>query len=65
MDEANKLKTFHVEEAGDGFSLRIEDQSGATLDLAATREQLDLIVDSLDELLSTSEEADEVSAEGE
>ena len=65
MDEANKLKTFHVEEAGDGFSLRIEDQSGATLDLAATREQLDLIVDSLDELLSTSEEADEVTAEGE
>ena len=65
MPDTSKLKTFHVEEAGDGFTLQIEDESGNMLDLQATREQIDLIVDNLDELLSTTEEADEVDAEAE
>ena len=60
MADANKLKTFHVEEAGDGFTLHIEDEAGNMIDLDATREQIDLIVDNLDDLLSTTEEADEV-----
>lgn len=61
MAASTTLKTFHVEEAGEGFSLRIEDESGSVLELLATREQLDVIADSLDELLSETEAADEVA----
>lgn len=60
MDDAKKLKKFHVEGAGDIFSLHIEDEAGGMLELSASREQVDLIADSLDELLSQTEEADEV-----
>ena len=60
MADTNKLKRFHVEAVGEEFSLHIEDATGATLEAIATREQLDLIVDDLDELLSADDEADEV-----
>lgn len=56
-----KLKQFRIEpdEAGMSAQIHIEDESGATLELTATRDQLDLLADTLDEMLSTTEEADE------
>ena len=60
MADAKKLKRFHVEQAGEEFSLHIEDEAGTVLELSASREQLDVIADSLDELLSQTEEDDEV-----
>lgn len=63
MADAKKLAKFHVEEAGADFSLHIEDETGSVLELTASREQVDLIVDSLDEMLSQDDEADEVTPE--
>ena len=56
------LAQFRIELAQDGESaqIHIEDDGGSTLELTASRDQLDLLADTLDELLSGSEEADEV-----
>lgn len=62
MATTKMLKQFRVEMAEDGESaqIHIEDDGGQTLELTASRDQLDLLADTLDELLSGSEEADEV-----
>jgi hypothetical protein len=60
MAETKKLAKFTVTEAGEGFSLHIEDEAGHVLELGATREQIDLIVDTLDDLLEEGDDADEV-----
>ena len=54
------LSTFRVEEKGDGYSLHIEDDAGETIEFEATAEQLDLIVETLDDLLGDDDSADEV-----
>ncbi len=56
------LAQFRIVAGKDGQSARlhIEDDSGATLELNATREQLDLIADELDKMLDSTEDADEV-----
>ena len=57
-----KLAQFRIEpeSTGESAQIHIEDDSGATLELTATREQLDLLAETLDEMLSGTEEADEV-----
>ena len=60
MAATKKLAKFTVVEAGEGFDLHIEDEAGHVLELGATRDQVDLIVDGLDELLSEDDSADEV-----
>jgi hypothetical protein len=57
-----KLKTFEIRAAGggEGATLHIADENGGELVVAATREQLDLIADELDDVLNTTEAADEV-----
>lgn len=60
MAAAKTLAKFTITEAGDGFSLHIEDETGQVLELSATREQIDLIADTLDEVLSRDDSADEV-----
>lgn len=54
------LSTFRVEARGDAYSLHIEDDAGETIEFEATAEQLDLIVESLDELLEDDDSQDEV-----
>ncbi len=54
------LSTFRVEARGDAYSLHIEDDAGETIEFEATAEQLDLIVESLDDLLGDDDSADEV-----
>ena len=61
MADAKKLKRFHIEGAGDAFRIDIEDDTGTVLALEATRDQLDVITDSLDDILSQDDEADEVT----
>ena len=60
MAATKKLAKFTVTEAGEDFNLHIEDEAGHVLELSATRDQVDLIVDTLDELLSQDDSADEV-----
>ncbi|WP_152048097.1 hypothetical protein [Aureimonas psammosilenae] len=62
MANEKKLKTFEIrtDGSGEGATLHIADESGGELVLTATREQLDLIADEIDDLLNTTDEADEV-----
>ena len=61
MADAKKLTQFQVKADEDGESARIhiEDDSGGKLELIATRDQLDVIAEALDDMLETTEEADE------
>ena len=63
MAAIKKLAKFTVTEAGQDFNLHIEDEAGHVLELAATRDQVDVIADKLDELLSQDDSADEVEVE--
>ena len=52
---ANTSKTlsqFRIEGAGESFRLHIEDDAGETIEFTATRDQLDVIVEHLDDALS-------------
>ena len=60
MAATKKLAKFTVTEAGEDFNLHIEDEAGHVLELSATRDQIDVIADKLDELLSEDDSADEV-----
>lgn len=60
MAETKKLAKFTAVPEGEEFQLHIEDDGGDTLELTATREQIDVIVDSLDELLAQDDTLDEV-----
>ena len=60
MAATKKLAKFTVSEAGEDFSLHIEDDAGHVLELSATRDQVDVIADKLDELLSQDDSADEI-----
>lgn len=64
MAATKKLAKFTVTEAGEDFNLHIEDEAGHVLELSATRDQVDVIADKLDELLSEDDSADEVDGEG-
>ena len=60
MAATKKLAKFAITEASESFSLHIEDEAGHVLELSATREQIDIIVDTLDGLLEEGDDADEV-----
>ncbi len=63
MAATKKLAKFTVTEAGEEFNLHIEDEAGHVLELSATRDQVDVIADKLDELLSQDDSADEIEDE--
>ena len=60
MAETKKLAKFTITEAGESFNLHIEDDAGHVLELSATRDQIDVIDDALEELLEKGDDADEV-----
>ncbi|WP_062227588.1 hypothetical protein [Aureimonas frigidaquae] len=62
MAAPKNLAQFRIEpnDNGETAQLHIEDDGGNTLELTATRDQLDLLADTLDEMLSETEEADEL-----
>ena len=49
---AKTLTQFRVEGSGETFQMHIEDDAGETIEFQVTRDQLDVIVDSLDDLLN-------------
>lgn len=51
------LERFTIARSADGYMLHIEDDSGETLELTATYDQLDLITEELENALD--EDADE------
>jgi hypothetical protein len=55
-----KLKRFEVSGSGMEFTLHIEDDSGHSLELSASRDQLDVIADALDDVLLLDDSGDEV-----
>ena len=63
MAAMKKLAKFTVVEAGEAFNLHIEDEAGHVLELSATRDQVDVIADKLDELLSQDDSADEIEGD--
>jgi hypothetical protein len=56
-DMAKMLERFVIARAADGYMITIEDDSGDTLELTATFDQLDLITEELDRALD--EDADD------
>jgi hypothetical protein len=50
--KAKTLTQFRVEGSGDTFQMHIEDDAGETIEFQVTRDQLDVIVDSLDDILN-------------
>jgi hypothetical protein len=50
--KSKKLTQFRVEGEGDAFQMHIEDDAGETIEFEVTRDQLDVIVDSLDDILN-------------
>ena len=64
MAATKTLRRFEVEGSGREFTLRIEDDAGNTLELLASRDQLDVIADSLDDILLLDDSADEVEDKG-
>jgi hypothetical protein len=61
---AKTLSQFTIDSEGDGYVLRIETDDGETLDVSATYEQLDLIVEAIEERLDEDEE-EQLAVEGE
>ena len=59
---AKALERFTIARAADGYMLTIEDDSGDTLELTATFDQLDLITEELDRALDEDEDA--IEADG-
>jgi hypothetical protein len=54
-DKPKSLTQFRVQETDDVFTLHIEDDAGETMEFGVTREQLDVIVEHLDDLLSADD----------
>jgi hypothetical protein len=55
-----QLAGFDISVRDTDFLLRLEDEAGAAVEFACSPEQLDLIIDALDELLSEDDDAFEV-----
>lgn len=55
-----QLAGFDISIRDTDFLLRLEDDAGETVEFACSPEQLDLMIDALDELLSEDDEAFEV-----
>ena len=58
MAEIRELTRFIITEREDGYRLQIEDDSGRTLELHASEEQLDLLIDELDSVLGSDDSED-------
>jgi hypothetical protein len=58
---AQALARFTVTPQGDDYLLTIEDDGGQTVELTATAEQLDTLIDAVDDLLAEDDDAFEAS----
>ena len=51
----NSLAKFSVEKDGDDYRLHIEDEAGEAIELKASYEQIEVLADTLDELLGADD----------
>jgi len=63
MPRTRKLSRFAVESGRDGYVMTIEDDRGETLEIVADRDQLEMVADTLDDLLSEDDDADTVNGD--
>lgn len=63
MAQTKKLARLVAVENDDGALLTIEAEGGGTFEVEATFEQIEIIADTLDEILSANEDAIEVKDE--
>jgi hypothetical protein len=56
---ATTLSRFTIEPQGEDFLLLIEDDNGATIEMTATLEQLDLLGEAIDELLEKDDASED------
>jgi hypothetical protein len=63
MPATKTLARFTVNPGKTGYQMHIEDEDGETIELSATRDQLDVIADALDDLLAEDEDDDATEAE--
>ncbi len=55
MATSKTLTQFRIEGSGDKFQLHIEDDAGEKIEFSVSRDQLDVIVDHLDDLLGADD----------
>ena len=60
MAQMKKLARFAAVQSDDGAQLTIEAEDGSTVELDATFEQLEIMADTLDDILSENDDATEV-----
>jgi hypothetical protein len=65
MPAIKTLARFTVNPGKGNYRMHIEDEDGETVELTATRDQLDVIADALDDLLAQDEDEDEVDGSDE
>ena len=63
MAQTKQLARFLAVQSKDGARLTIEAEGGGSFEVEATFEQLEIIADTLDEILSANDEAIEVKDE--
>jgi hypothetical protein len=63
MAQTKKLARILASPSDDGALLTIEAEGGGTFEVEATFEQLELVADTLDEILSANDDATEVKDE--
>ncbi len=51
------LTQFRIEAEGKAYRMHIEDDAGESIEFTVTRDQLDVIVDHLDDLLEDDDDA--------
>jgi hypothetical protein len=61
--DTSALEKFTVSRQDGGFRLRVETDDGAALELTATRDQLDVMADALDDILADTEDDEDVDGE--
>jgi hypothetical protein len=65
MVAAKTLSQFRADQNDEGATLILEAEDGSNVEFEATFEQLELIADVLDDILSTNDDATEVKTEEE
>jgi hypothetical protein len=60
MADAKTLSQFNAVQTDDGARLTLEAEDGSTAEFEATFEQLELMADVLDDILSANDDATEV-----
>jgi hypothetical protein len=59
------LSQFNAEQGDDGVTLTLEFEDGSTAEFEASFEQIELMADSLDDILSENDDASEVTGDEE